>query len=222
MNYVSMQIHRDFLGRSTRARTLFYALYPFLRAGRCVRSPFYFNGAKESLGTSTKFPFGRLSFPFFNLGTNVVFWIVSKTIELGVFSGNENQSGRKFLCEFSTIFSPFFQIRAKLFWRLVRLNNPHSARGRWKWPSILQWSTSSKEPAGERQELRKKNQSPLSTKTRSFAPLFLDHRRAARKKSEALRLELNLCSSISTPKWSRIVAQLALNMSFASSTLSFL
>ena len=42
----------------------------------------------------------------------------------------------------------FFQIRAKLFWRLVRLNNPHSARGRWKWPSILQWSTSSKEPAG--------------------------------------------------------------------------
>lgn len=166
---------------------------------------FYFNGAKESLGTSTKFPFGRLSFPFFNLGTNVVFWIVSKTIELGFFSGNENQSGRKFLCEFSTIFSPFFQIRAKLFWRLVRLNNPHSARGRWKWPSILQWSTSSKEPAGAkplRREikvpflcwtlLQKLDEIVWPTFYRSSASLK-QHKKYPEKK---LRLELNLSPSI--------------------------
>ena len=103
-------------------------------------------------------------------------------------------------------FSPFFQIRAKLFWRLVRLNNPHSARGRWKWPSILQWSTSSKEPAGAK-PLRREIKVPFlcwtllyKNSTRSFGPLFTDHRRrwSSTKKypEKKLRLELNLSPSI--------------------------
>ena len=103
---------------------------------------------KKALGPPRNFPLVGWVFHFSILEPTSFSESYRKLLNWFFFSGNENQSGRKFLCEFSTIFSPFFQIRAKLFWRLVRLNNPHSARGRWKWPSILQWSTSSKEPAG--------------------------------------------------------------------------
>ena len=182
MNYVSMQIHR--FSRESLAMVVlgdtFLRFVPIFWRRDALHFTLTVGVQKKAL--EPKFPFGRLSFPFFNLGTKLLNWVFGET------KSNQAESSvwilyHFLLCFFSDTSSQAF-LEAALVVEL-RLNNPQSARGRWKWPSILQWSTSSKEPAGERQELRKKNQSPLSTKTRSFAPLFLDHRRAAAQKKRS-------------------------------------
>ena len=130
MNYVSMQIHR--FSRSLAMVVLgdFSTLCSHFcarRARDALHSTLTVDVQKKAL--EPKFSFGRLSFPFFNLGTARI-----ETIELG-FRGNENQSGRKFCVNSIPFFALlFFRYEPSFFGsvggELRRLNNPQSARGR--------------------------------------------------------------------------------------------
>ena len=124
-----------------------------------------------------KFPFGPLSFPFFNPNSERFrnYWMARET-----------QSGRKCsVCENSRFYSFFAGSFFGLF-GLFGLNNPSSARGRWKWPSIL--------GSNGRHHLRKV--SPPEKTLGSFAPLFPNRRQLSRAREQKKpRLELNLVSS---------------------------
>ena len=216
MNYVSMQIHR--FSRESLAMVVlgdFSTLCTHFLAARCAS--LYFDGgcAKES----RNFPLVGWVFHFSILERN--YWIG--------FSGKRKAIRQKVLCEFYTIFcSAFFQIRAaKLFWK-----RRWSLSWGWIILKVPEGDESDHPSSNGRHHLKNQRENAKNWERKIKVPFLqkrdrlphffwiIDEQR--RKKSEALRLELNLCSSISTPKWSRIVAQLALNMSFASSTLSFL